>query len=48
MEENVKAKKTKKSRGNAGEIFVRGMALVLALLMLAATVSTLVFAIVFA
>lgn len=43
-----KTKKEKKSRGNAGEVFVRGMAAILALLMVAGMASTLIFAIIFA
>ena len=48
MGKEVKIKKEKKNRGNKGEIFVKGMALFLAVLMVVATASSLIFAIIFA
>lgn len=41
-------KKEKKNKGIKGEVFVKGMALVLALLIVGATASSLIYAIVFA
>ena len=43
-----KIKSEKKNKGNRGEIFVKGMALLLAVLMVVATASSLIFAIIFA
>ncbi len=48
MENEEKIKNEKKSKGNREKIFVKGMALLLAVLMIVATASSLIFAIIFA